>query len=302
MERFGRVGIVDRFVFTQVTLPFFWTSSATSWESSRSLRCDRLRAAGGRQAVWEPVPPPSPPLYHSPAASSRRPFSPFASDLLTGRQRASSWGPGRHTWQTPSFENKETRQRQCPQAMQHGHGFRIAPYFSTTRCAEPFVNQRARKTPFSTSFRLRRRDHHWDLQAVRRSTAITRMRLPTSSSPRHGIWLMQHLANAKGKGSHLGGTAALNEWPPSSSLSGCSRTCIADESPPLLVVSRPPLPPKLTGQQQIRALRSSETVPQFGLLEKRYLPQDYVPHYGQARECSQPCKLARTVAQFIFLE
>lgn len=142
--------------------------------------------------------------------------------------------------------------------MQHGHGFRIAPCFSTTRCAEPFVNQRARKTPFSTSFRLRRRDHHWDLQAVRRSTAISRMRLPTSSSPRHGIWVTQHLANVKGKGSHLGGTAAFNEWSrtgssavhqpaigwwhPSSSLSGCSRTCIADESPPLLLFLRHPSP------------------------------------------------------------
>lgn len=130
---------------------------------------------------------------------------------------------------------------------------------------------------------------------------------PTSSSPRHGIWLMQHLANAKGKGSHLGGTAAPKEFhePRHWLVTSLFFPCRAARGPALLTKAHlcswfcPPLPPKLTGQQQIRALRSSETVPQFGLLEKRYLPQDDVPHYGQARECSPPCKLARTVAQFI---
>lgn len=36
---------------------------------------DRLRAAGGRQAVWEPPPPP---LYHSPAACCSAPGTRFA--------------------------------------------------------------------------------------------------------------------------------------------------------------------------------------------------------------------------------
>lgn len=81
------------------------------------------------------------------------------------------------------------------------------PNFSTTRCAGPVIRQRARKTPFSTSSRLRRRDHRRDVQAVRRSTAISCMRLPTSSSPCHGIWVAQ-----KARRHILGGTAVFNEW------------------------------------------------------------------------------------------
>lgn len=104
----------------------------------------------------------------------------------------------------------------------------------------------------------------------------------------------RHLGSAKGKGSHLGGTAASTSGlapvhPPRQDLADGTPLlpCRAARGPALLTKAHlcswfcATTPPPKTHwpafsflfYQQIRILRSSETVPQFGLLENGTCPK-----------------------------